>query len=65
MYFITAMIVAVLYIGLVTYLSYQLAKHKTNEPYKAAVIGFLLCFLPPLSLIYLVILLLKSDVDVI
>lgn len=65
MYSIIAVGIAFVYIGIVTYLSWQLAIAKTNDPRTAALIGFLLSFIPPLAMIYLVILLLKPEVDVI
>lgn len=55
-------IVLVVYVIVITGLSYRLGCTKTEDPKKAAIIGFLLSFLPPFALIYLVILVLKSDV---
>lgn len=46
-------------------LSYKLGVNKTENPKRAAIIGFLLAFLPPLALIYLVILLLKNDSEIV
>lgn len=43
-------------------LSYYLGKRKTSTPKVAAVIGMVLCFFPPLNIVYLIILLFKSDV---
>lgn len=65
MYLLLVTVLVLVYLGVVTYLSRRLARHKTNDPNKATVIGFLLAFLPPLALIYLVVLLLKQDVDVV
>jgi len=46
-----------------TVLIYFLAKKKTQTPVIATVIGFLLSLLPPIGLIYLVVLVLKNDID--
>jgi len=43
-------------------LSYYLAKRKTNTPKLATLIGLVLCVFPPLNIIYLAVLILKSDV---
>ncbi|RXJ74951.1 hypothetical protein CS022_01870 [Veronia nyctiphanis] len=45
-------------------LSYYLGKRKTSTPKVAALIGVALCFVPPLNFIYLIILLLKKDLQV-
>ena len=44
-------------------LSYYLGKRKTSTPKMATLIGVLLSFLPPLGLIYLAVLVLKSDIN--
>ncbi|MBC3766215.1 hypothetical protein [Neptunicella marina] len=43
--------------------SYNLGKRKTSTPKMAAVIGFVIGFVPILAMIYLAILLLKKDVN--
>ncbi len=45
-----------------TALTYILAKRKTETPVLATVIGFFAALLPPISLIYIIVLVLKSDV---
>ncbi|MDP2562671.1 hypothetical protein [Psychrobium sp. 1_MG-2023] len=45
-------------------LSYYLAKRKTSTPKMATLIGVLLCIVPPLNVVYLVVLMLKNDVVV-
>ncbi|ALO44347.1 hypothetical protein [Pseudoalteromonas phenolica] len=52
--------ISVIVIGI---LSYYLGKRKTNTPKIATLIGALLSFIPPLGLIYLVILVLKNDIN--
>jgi len=52
---------AVAFILAVTLTSYKLGKTKTENPKLAAMTGFFLAFLPPLALIYLVVLLFKDD----
>jgi len=51
------------WILLQTALIYHLAKRKTQTPVIATVIGFLLSLLPPIGLIYLVVLVLKNDIE--
>ncbi|RUO58730.1 hypothetical protein [Pseudidiomarina insulisalsae] len=43
-------------------LSYLLGKRKTHSPMIATAVGVLLALLPPLALIYLLVLALKKDV---
>lgn len=57
--------VLIAYIATVTRLSYHLGLTKTDNAKRAALIGFIVSFLPPLALIYLVVLLFKEDVGVI
>ena len=60
-----AVILAILFlmfVATVTWLSYYLGTTKTENPITSAVIGFLLSLIPPLGLIYLVILSLKEEV---
>jgi hypothetical protein len=45
-------------------LSYYLGKRKTATPKIAALIGVLLCIVPPLNIVYLIVLMLKNDVVV-
>ncbi len=45
-----------------TILTYMLAKRKTETPILATVIGFFTAFIPPISMIYIIILVLKNDV---
>ena len=45
-----------------TVLTYILAKKKTETPMIATMIGFVLSFLPPISIIYLIVLVLKNDI---
>jgi hypothetical protein len=42
--------------------SYYLGKRKTSTPKMAALIGVLLCIIPPLNIVYLIVLMLKNDV---
>lgn len=46
-----------------TILGYYLGEKKTNNPVLTAIIGFFSAFIPPLALILLMILVLKSDID--
>jgi hypothetical protein len=43
-------------------LSYYLGKRKTTAPKVAALIGVVLCIIPPLNLAYLIVLILKNDI---
>ena len=43
-------------------LSYYLAKRKTSTPKVATLIGVLLCIVPPLNIVYMIVLMLKNDV---
>lgn len=45
-------------------LFYYLGKRKTHTPKKTALVGVLLSFILPLGFIYLVILILKNDIEV-
>ncbi|MCP3674983.1 MAG: hypothetical protein GY829_11015 [Gammaproteobacteria bacterium] len=45
-----------------TTLTFFLTKRKTQTPVLASVIGFFIAFIPPLSLIYIIILVLKNDI---
>lgn len=44
-------------------LSYYLGKRKTTTPVKVTIIGVILACLPPLGLLYVAILSLKSDIE--
>ena len=54
------MIVFIIVVGV---LSYILGRRKTTTPIIAGIIGAVLALIPPLGMIYLVILLLKKDVQ--
>jgi len=56
-------IVFLFFISTVTWLSYYLGRTKTENPIASGVIGFFLSFIPPIGLIYLVILSLKDEVS--
>lgn len=42
---------------------YYLGKRKTTTPVVTSVIGFFTAFIPPLSLIFLIVLVIKKDVE--
>ena len=44
-------------------LSYILGKRKTETPKITAFVGFLTAFVPPLAIVFLMVLVLKSDVQ--
>lgn len=52
----------VLFVPLMAYFSYYFGKRKTTHVGLVTVIGTLLAFIPPLALIYVALLSLKSDV---
>ncbi len=52
----------VIWVLIATILTYLLAKRKTETPILATVIGFFAAFVPPISMIYIIILVLKNDV---
>lgn len=52
----------ILFVPLVGFLSFYLGKRKTHTPKIAMFIGILLSLIPPLGLIYIVILVLKNDI---
>jgi hypothetical protein len=62
MWIIMIAIMCLLFVSTVTWLSYYLGCSKTENPVASGVIGFLLSFVPPLGLIYLIILSLKDEV---
>lgn len=62
MYLLAIIVTYVGFIAFSTIISYQLGKTKTENPRTAGILGFILGFLPPLALVYLIILALKEDV---
>lgn len=62
MWMIIIAVMCLLFVSTVTWLSYYLGRTKTENPVASGVIGFLLSFLPPFGLIYLIILSLKDEV---
>jgi len=54
--------VMLVWVLLQTALVYHLAKKKTQTPVIATIIGFFASFLPPVGLIYLIVLVLKNDI---
>ncbi|WP_423186685.1 hypothetical protein ACO1PK_00250 [Alishewanella sp. d11] len=55
------MFVFVLVVGV---LSYYLGRRKTEKPILAGLLGVFLCIMPPLALVYLMVLFFKKDVGV-
>jgi len=55
--------ILMVWIPVATFVSYILGKRKTESPKTTAFIGFLLSFIPPFSIIFLIILLLKRDMN--
>ncbi len=51
------------FIIIVSVISFYLGKRKTTNPKLTSLIGALLSFIPPLALIYLVVLVLKRDIN--
>jgi len=62
MWIIILTIIFVFFVSTVTWLSYYLGRTKTENPNITGLIGFFLSFVPPIGLIYLVILSLKEEV---
>lgn len=62
MWVILIVIMCIFFVSTVTWLSYYLGRTKTENPIASGVTGFVLSFVPPLGLIYLVILSLKDEV---
>jgi len=54
-----------LFLGTMTLISYKLGQLKTDNAKAAAITGFLLSFIPPFAVIYIAVLLLKEDVDIV
>jgi len=44
-------------------LSYYLGKRKTSTPKIATLVGIALCIVPPLNIVYLIVLMLKNDIS--
>ncbi|WP_416305449.1 hypothetical protein [Neptunicella sp. SCSIO 80796] len=65
MFALLLVVVFLLFAGTISWCSYKLGQTKTENPRMAATIGFGLSFLPPLALIYLVVLLLKEDAAIV
>lgn len=63
MYNVIILVGFVFYISSMTWLSYYLAKNKTENPKTSAILGFFLAFLPPIAFLYLIILSLKDEID--
>jgi hypothetical protein len=58
-------LIAILFISSMTWLSYTLGKTKTENARTAAITGFLLSFIPPAVLVYILVLVFKEDVDIV
>jgi hypothetical protein len=54
------MFIFVLFVGA---LSYYLGRRKTQTPVLAALLGVVLSLMPPFALVYLIVLVLKKDVN--
>lgn len=65
MWSLLIVITVVVFVVTVTRVSYVLGTTKTENAKVAAVIGLVLCLLPPLALIYLVVLTFKEDASVV
>lgn len=63
MWIVILVVMAISFVSTVTWLSYYLGKTKTENPVVSGVIGFFTSLVPPVGLIYLVILSLKQEVD--
>ncbi|MEP1446215.1 MAG: hypothetical protein ABJK37_08910 [Paraglaciecola sp.] len=62
MWTIIIALTSLLFVLTVTWLSYYLGRTKTENPIAAGVVGFLVSFVPPIALVYLVVLSLKEEV---
>lgn len=51
------------FIGLIGFLSYYLGKRKTQTPKLTAFLGVLLAFVPPFALLYIIVLIIKNDIQ--
>ncbi|WP_286233102.1 hypothetical protein [Thalassotalea sediminis] len=65
MWIILIAAIYLLYLTFIIGVSYRLGTYKTDNAKRAAILGFVLSFLPPLALIYLVVLFLKEDVAIV
>ncbi|WP_286271883.1 hypothetical protein [Thalassotalea hakodatensis] len=65
MWIILITAIYLMYLVFVVGVSYRLGTYKTENATKAAMLGFVLSFLPPLALIYLIVLFLKEDVAIV
>ena len=64
--FTIILLIFIIFILGVTWSSYVLGKTRTNSPKIAATFGFFLSFfLPPFAVVYLVVLFLKTEVDIV
>lgn len=65
MYSLLIPLLVSVFVLLMTLVTYRLGLKKTENAKVTALIGFFLAFLPPLVLIYVVILLLREDTDIV
>lgn len=65
MWTLIVVVLCLLFVLTVTWLSYSLGRRKTKNPLASGVVGFLLSLVPPLGLIYLMMLFLKDEVPTI
>jgi Mn2+/Fe2+ NRAMP family transporter len=56
------LIIGLFYLMVVTAISYYLGKRKTNTPILIAIIGLFTTLIPPIALIFLIVLALKKDI---
>jgi len=63
--FVLIALLAAAFICAITWSSYVLGKTKTNNAQAAATVGFVLSFLPPLAVIYLLVLLVMPEIDIV
>ena len=55
-------LLVMLWIVIANVITFRLSKRKTQTPGITMFLGFLLSFIPPLSIIYLILLVLKNDI---
>ena len=65
MYSLIFFVAFILFLVFVTWSAYRLGQSKTENARTAAMIGFALAFFPPFALVYLLILLLKNDPNIV
>ncbi|GHF98689.1 hypothetical protein [Thalassotalea marina] len=65
MWSLIVLIFAIIYFAIIVNLSYRLGQQKTENAQQAAVIGFVLAFVPPIALIYLAVLFFKDDTAIV